>query len=458
VRTHYENPFAGATRWYVNPKWAENARKDGGDQVAGYNTGIWLNRIADVEAFQGQKPKDGMGLRDHLDAALAQGADLIQLVLYSLPGRNCSAELSLGELDSTNEGMDQYKHQYIDRITRILGEAQYASLRVVAVVEYDSLSNLAAYTDDEYYPECGAVSYNKPWGYHEGIRYALTTLSALDNVHLYIDVSNSARLGWDLQFQNAVNLMVAVVQGGNFAQLKQGVSAPIPYTEHTLVGPTPAPGWGAINGFISNVADYVPLDEPFINPTAVLEGKPLRSALFYDWNPTISEHAFGNQWLKAIRQQGAPARLGMLVDTGRNGWGGPKRPTQTAKANTIDQRVNASRIDQRPHRSSWCNQPGGLGERPIANPKPGFHAYVWTKPPGESDGLSRADFEVDPAFNNRKYDEMCDPQGSNHFAEDAPTTAGRGVATGAMDNALHPGRWFSAGFRTLLENAYPKLQ
>ena len=37
---------------------------------------------------------------------------------------------------------------------------------------------------------------------------------------------------------------------------------------------------------------------------------------------------------------------------------------------------------------AWCNVRGaGLGQRPVATPMPGLDAYVWIKPPGESDGL-----------------------------------------------------------------------
>jgi cellulose 1,4-beta-cellobiosidase len=463
VRTHYDNPFTSAKRWYVNELWAEKAKQDGGAAVAQYNTGIWLDSISAIEEYRGKKPKDGLGLRGHLDAALAQNADLIQLVLHNLPGRNCSAEYSVGELGASQQGMNEYKQQYIDRIARILGEAKYAGLRVVAVVEYDALSNLTqVYTE---YEDCKYVSYDKAWGYHEGIRYALTQLAALDNVHLYMDVAHSGRLGWDINFTNAVHLMAAVVQGGPFARVKHNNNySLVPDQEFDLAGPTPAPGWGAINGFISNVADYVPLEEPYLNPNLDMGGIPLRSAIFYDWSNIISEHTYGVEWLKEIRKLGAPARLGMLVDTSRNGWGGPKRPTEMIKSGDslvraeLDKRVDAARVDKRPHRSSKCNQAGaGLGERPVANPKPGFHAYVWTKPPGESDGHGGDVFDFDPTAPNRKMNEMCDPQGQNHYAEDSAVTEGKGVGTGALPKGSRPGDWFSVAFRQLLENAYPKL-
>ena len=37
--------------------------------------------------------------------------------------------------------------------------------------------------------------------------------------------------------------------------------------------------------------------------------------------------------------------------------------------------------------ANWCNIKGaGLGERPQAAPAPLVDAYLWIKPPGESDG------------------------------------------------------------------------
>lgn len=77
-----DNPYAGATG-YVNPEWKANAeREPGGARVSGNPTGVWLDRVAAIQGTAGR-----MGLRAHLDAALAQGAGYVQLVLNDLPGR-----------------------------------------------------------------------------------------------------------------------------------------------------------------------------------------------------------------------------------------------------------------------------------------------------------------------------------------------------------------------------------
>src|SRR6266498_419021 len=81
VLARVDNPYADA-EVYVNPEWSANAAAEpGGAAVANQPTGVWLDRIAAINGVNG-----GMGLRDHLNAALSQGANLIQLVIYDLPG------------------------------------------------------------------------------------------------------------------------------------------------------------------------------------------------------------------------------------------------------------------------------------------------------------------------------------------------------------------------------------
>ncbi|CAM5564837.1 glycoside hydrolase family 6 protein [Streptomyces hirsutus] len=61
------NPYSGA-KVYVNPEWsAKAAAEPGGNRIANQPTGVWLDRTAAINGVNG-----GMGLRDHLDAALAQ--------------------------------------------------------------------------------------------------------------------------------------------------------------------------------------------------------------------------------------------------------------------------------------------------------------------------------------------------------------------------------------------------
>jgi cellulose 1,4-beta-cellobiosidase len=113
----------------------------------------------------------------------------------------------------------------------------------------------------------------------------------------------------------------------------------------------------------------------------------------------------------------------------------------------VNRFVDESRIDRRIHPGNWCNQSGaGLGERPRATPAPGIDAYVWIKPPGESDGASQ------PIDNDegKGFDEMCDPNyNGNERNGNNPS--------GALPNAPLSGHWFSAQFQELMANAYPPL-
>jgi cellulose 1,4-beta-cellobiosidase len=88
----------------------------------------------------------------------------------------------------------------------------------------------------------------------------------------------------------------------------------------------------------------------------------------------------------------------------------------------------------------------GIGERPQAAPASGIDAYVWMKPPGESDGASK---EI-PNDEGKGFDRMCDPtyEGNprNNFN-----------MSGALPDAPLSGHWFSAQFQELMRNAYPAL-
>ena len=81
---HVDNPYTGAVG-YGNPQWrATAAAEPGGERVAGNPTAVWLDSIAAVGGTGA-----GMGLRAHLDEALAQGAGYAQFVIHNLPGRDC---------------------------------------------------------------------------------------------------------------------------------------------------------------------------------------------------------------------------------------------------------------------------------------------------------------------------------------------------------------------------------
>jgi cellulose 1,4-beta-cellobiosidase len=148
--------------------------------------------------------------------------------------------------------------------------------------------------------------------------------------------------------------------------------------------------------------------------------------------------------------QGFSPNIGMLIDTSRNGWGGSARPTAlNSSPTTVDTYVAANKVDQRSFRGDWCNQNGaGIGARPAAQPYGASNhiiAFVWIKPPGESDG----DY---PTATHTHGDPHCDPNGTN--------TDGNGgtYSTGSIPGYDVPaGQWFAAEFQQEVTNAYPAM-
>ncbi|HEY5090637.1 MAG TPA: glycoside hydrolase family 6 protein, partial [Polyangia bacterium] len=136
------NPFAGA-RLYVNPDYVKAVQ---GLEAAHANeaallkrmeslpTAIWLSWIADTK----EVPR-------YLDDALQQqksgGQPVVSLfVVYDLPGRDCAAESSAGELSADAAGEASYQHAFIDVIAAAF--RAHPEQRIAVVLEPDSLSNL----------------------------------------------------------------------------------------------------------------------------------------------------------------------------------------------------------------------------------------------------------------------------------------------------------------------------
>jgi cellulose 1,4-beta-cellobiosidase len=196
-----------------------------------------------------------------------------------------------------------------------------------------------------------------------------------------------------------------------------------------------------VHGFVTNTANYSALTEPYIPMT-----EPYRYSRWVDFNQFNDELSFAQALRVPLVQAGFAPGVGLLVDTSRNGWGGPTRPTGPSTSTDYNRFVDESRIDRRISKGNYCNQSGaGLGERPTAAPADGIHAYVWIKPPGESDGAS-----IPLPMPGVNFDRMCDPTYGG-------PPRGSYTPTGALPGAPPFGEWFSAQFQQLMQNAYPPL-
>jgi cellulose 1,4-beta-cellobiosidase len=416
--TKVDNPYAGA-KVYVNPNWsAKAAAEPGGSRVANQPTYVWMDRIAAITGSS-----ESMGLRAHLDEALKQkgsGELVFQVVIYDLPGRDCAALASNGELGPTE--IDKYKTQYIDPIAAILSDPKYAGLRIATVIEPDSLPNLVTNAGGTNTTTDACVTMKNNGNYEKGVSYALDKLGAIPNVYNYIDAAHHGWLGWDTNLDPSVQLFkkVATTNGASLSD---------------------------VHGFVTNTANYSATVEPYFKITDSVNGQTVRQSKWLDWNNYTDEQTFAQALRNKLVAAGFPSGLGMMIDTSRNGWGGTARPAGPGPMTSVDAYVNGSRIDRRIHAGNWCNQSGaGIGERPKAAPAAGIDAYVWVKPPGESDGAS----EEIPNNEGKRFDRMCDPTyGGNARNGNNPT--------GALANAPIAGQWFSAQFQELVRNAYPPL-
>ena len=253
--------------------------------------------------------------------------------------------------------------------------------------------------------------------YVNGVGYALAKLGAVPNVYNYIDAAHHGWIGWDDNF------------GATATVLAQAANAS---------GATP----GNVTGFITDTANYSALQEPFITVDDTT-----RTSRWIDFNRYNDELSFATAFRTRLVSAGFPSNIGMLIDTSRNGWGGPNRPTAASTAADLNTRIDASRIDRRIHKGNWCNQSGaGMGERPRSTPATGIDAYVWIKPPGESDGSSTAI----PNNEGKGFDRMCDPTYTGNARN------GNSM-TGALPNSPLSGAWFAAQFQQLMTNAFPAL-
>lgn len=401
------NPFEGA-EFYLSPEYKDNISqsqaaageplKAAMEKLKAYPTAIWIDSIGMIEGSRTR-----LGITAHLDHALKQQQAqsqngkpvLITFVVYNLPDRDCAAFASNGELKGSENGLERYRTEYIDQIVaKFTAKPEYKQLRIVTIVEPDSLPNLVT---NQSIPACVAAAE----GYKAGVQYAVARLTEIENVSVYLDTAHSGWLGWPQNLSKAAQTYQEVLGSNGLL--------------------------GKIRGFATNVSNYTPTKEafdPFRDPNQ--HSRIIQE--FYQWNPIIDETSFVNALSAYFPDKG------FIIDTGRNGW---------APSNELQPR------DRRSDRGNWCNiMNAGIGERPQVNPAPHTDAYFWIKPPGESDGTSDVN-AGSGSKGGKRFDKMCGipPVQRN----------GRDIPTDALQGAPHAGEWFDAGFQMLVKNANPAL-
>merc|ERR1712061_822157 len=139
------------------------------------------------------------------DAAAKSPPELVVLIWYDFPNRDCAAAASMGEIccaylpngrcDWGNggdcaEGINEYKTTYVDPFIEVLVEYR-GRVPVVIVYEPDSLPNFATNLG---VPNCAAVETRN--AYSQGASYALTELAEKTDATIYVDAAHGGWLGW----------------------------------------------------------------------------------------------------------------------------------------------------------------------------------------------------------------------------------------------------------------------
>jgi len=307
------------------------------------------------------------------DAASKSPIPLVVFIVYDLPNRDCHAKASNGEIccnpnadgtcnydqggDCAN-GINTYKTQYIDPLVQVF--KQYSQVPIVAIVEPDSLPNLATNMGD---PHCGNSA--TVTAYKTCIPYAVNAISSLSNVDIYLDAAHGGWLGWSNNMQSYAQ---TVSQMGFFNKIR---------------------------GFSTNVANYQPLGIACPQVGWCLNGQHQNDACCADpcrlegqYNPAQNELNYVNELIQNFRQAGFQNPY-FVIDTGRNGVPGPRADC-----------------------ANWCNIRGaGVGLKPTTNTANTtvIDAYYWLKTPGESDGCTQ---QLPDGSQCARFDSFCGSQDS----------------------------------------------
>jgi cellulose 1,4-beta-cellobiosidase len=226
-------------------------------------------KLADVGSFLWLDTIENIG---KLDTALSDVPceNILGLVIYDLPGRDCAAKASNGELKAGE--ISKYKTDYIDKIVTII--KAHPNTAFALIIEPDSLPNLVTNSDL-------STCKNSASGYRDGVAYALKNLN-LPNVIMYMDAGHGGWLGWDANLKpGAQELAKAYTSAGKPKQLR-GIS-------------TNVAGWNAWDlspGEFSTKSDA-------------------------KYNSCQNEKTYVTKFGDALKTAGMPNHA--IVDTGRNG-------------------------------------------------------------------------------------------------------------------------------------------
>ncbi|KAF9011010.1 cellobiohydrolase-like protein II precursor [Hymenopellis radicata] len=264
-----QNPFSGRTL-HANSYYGDRVRAAAQNmtdsslqaaalKVANVGSFLWLDTMSTIPTFE-----------SYLQETTCD--EIFGVVIYDLPGRDCAAKASNGELAVGQ--LSTYKSQYIDPIVQII--KRNPNIAIAALIEPDSLPNLVTNSNLTTCQQSAA-------GYRDGVVYALQQLN-LPNVAMYIDAGHGGWLGWDANLQpGAQELAKAYKNAGS------------PASVHGIA--TNVAGW---NAWIKNPGEF--------ENTA--DGQ---------YDKCQDEQRYVTIFGAALQTAGMPNHA--IVDTGRNAWG-----------------------------------------------------------------------------------------------------------------------------------------
>ncbi|CAE6383720.1 unnamed protein product [Rhizoctonia solani] len=186
------NPFSGKT-FYKSPHYRASVEAEierlneagktelaaKAAKVAEVPTFIWISDTAAVSTISGY-------LKDAAAIQKSTGKkQIVQLVVYNLPERDCSAKASDGELHLNNAGEARYE-AYIKAVASQL--QRYPDVSVAVALEPDSIGNLVT---NLAVPKCGNAA-----PAHKRLIGLAISLLQLPNVSIYLDGAHAGWLGW----------------------------------------------------------------------------------------------------------------------------------------------------------------------------------------------------------------------------------------------------------------------
>jgi cellulose 1,4-beta-cellobiosidase len=338
------NPFVGA-HFYVDPAYVAEVeasiKRSPGEaallkKVEAFPTSIWLSSVKAVGGV-------GKTLDDAAAVEKKAGAPVVTVfTVYDLPERDCAAAASNGELTIANGGEKRYQKDFIDKIAAAF--KAHPKQRIVAVIEPDSLANLATNMS---VAKCAAAEQV----YKHSVAYAIKELS-MPNVSLYLDAAHAGWLAWSKNREKITKIYGEVLAdaGGN----------------------------EKIRGFATNVSNY---DSLTGGDLAKLEPS----------DPSPDELSYV-QLLDASLSEAGITGKGFVIDTSRNGRSG----IRTKSGSWCN--IRGAGIGERPQAAPsplvdayfWIKPPGESdgGADPA---KPGFDENCGgAKAPDSAPGAPRA--------------------------------------------------------------------